>query len=458
MNADRYDLVVVGHGAAGLSAAVAAAEAAPAARIVVLEHLPEASSGGNTRWSPANTRMISVDAMAPGFVGDMLAAGGGRGDRAYYERIAAEGPATIRWLEGHGVRFRPISYFLSPQQIRLQPVGNGAAIVDALRARAQALGIELRYETRVTRLHLDSGGATDAIETGSGERIAARAIVLASGGFGGDPAMLAEHVGPGAESFRPISPGSATNRGDGIRMALAIGALPAGDWQGMHAEPVDPRSERPAALVLVYPYGIVVDRDGSRFFDEGGGLVHETWEHLARAIQFDTPERSAWVVLDAGLAEIAGHEAAIKSEVPPLRADTLAGLAAAMGVPEEALERSVASYNAACPAVADGFDPGRLDGLATAPGLAPPKTNWARPLDRPPYLAFPLIGAIVYTFGGLATDVDARVLGPAGPIPGLYAAGEITGHFHGTAPNAVAVLRALVYGRIAGRNAVARAG
>jgi succinate dehydrogenase/fumarate reductase flavoprotein subunit len=100
------------------------------------------------------------------------------------------------------------------------------------------------------------------------------------------------------------------------------------------------------------------------------------------------------------------------------------------------------------------FDATRRDGLAAAAELQPPKSNWARPITKPPFLAYPLIGAIAYTFGGLATNEKAEVLGKAGPMPGLYAAGETTGHFYGTAPNAVAVLRALVFGRIAGREAV----
>jgi tricarballylate dehydrogenase len=112
------------------------------------------------------------------------------------------------------------------------------------------------------------------------------------------------------------------------------------------------------------------------------------------------------------------------------------------------------AYNAACCGDISQFDPTCKDGLASAPSLSPRKSNWARPLARAPFLAWPLQGAIVYTFGGIETDADARVMGEHGPIPGLYAAGEITGHFHGTAPNAVAMLRALVFGRIAGRNAV----
>jgi tricarballylate dehydrogenase len=85
--------------------------------------------------------------------------------------------------------------------------------------------------------------------------------------------------------------------------------------------------------------------------------------------------------------------------------------------------------------------------------LQPPKSNWARAIHVPPYLAYPLVGAVAYTFGGIATDERARVLRDGTPIPGLFAAGEITGHFYATAPNAVSVLRAFVFGRTAGREA-----
>jgi tricarballylate dehydrogenase len=280
--------------------------------------------------------------------------------------------------------------------------------------------------------------------------------VLATGGFAGNSDMLARHLGAGAESLRPISPGTSFNTGDGIRMALAAGASGDGDWNGMHAEPVDPRSTASAPVVLVYPYGIVVDGTGRRFFDEGGGLVHETWEALARTVHFATPGRIAYAILDARLYEIAGYQRAIRSEVPPFQAASIAELATLIDVPPRALQETVAHYNAAATGDAAKFDATLADGLAAAADLSPPKSNWARPLDRPPYLAFPLIGAIAYTFGGVATDADAQVLGKSGePIPGLYAAGETTGHFFGTAPNAVAMLRALVFGRIAGARAAA---
>ena len=223
----------------------------------------------------------------------------------------------------------------------------------------------------------------------------------------------------------------------------------------MHIEPIDPRSHHSAPVVLVYPYGIVVDQDGRRFLDEGSGLVHETWEAFARDIHFARPREHC--VRDPRLQAcsiFAGFERAIRSEVPPYQAESLEDLAVQIGVPARNLIETVDTFNAAATSDAAKFDATRCDGLAAAGTLKPPKSNWARAITRSPYLAYPLVGAVAYTFGGLATNEKAEVLGERGPMPGLYAAGETTGHFYGTAPNAVALLRALVFGRIAGREAV----
>src|SRR6185295_3168868 len=164
----------------------------------------------------------------------------------------------------------------------------------------------------------------------------------------------------------------------------------AGDWNGMHAEPIDARSNGSAPVVLVYPYGIVVDKHGRRFFDEGAGLVHETWEWFARDMHFKVPGGVAYAILDGRLLAIDGYERAIRSEVPPARADTLAGLARLIGVDAGGLVRTVAAYNAACVGDAKKFDATRCDGLAAASTLVPPKSNWARAIIEPPFLAWPL--------------------------------------------------------------------
>ena len=454
----RRRVVVVGHGAAGLCAALSAVEAARERNVDVLvtvvDRAAEASCGGNSRWSPSNIRMRSPEAMDPGFTDEVVAQSGGRADRAYFERLAAEAPATARWLQGKGVKFHSPPYYLAKGAARIQPVGGGAALFDVLRRSAKDAGVEFLYERKLRRLVMDAGRVAGVEVDAAPATLHAEAVVLACGGFEGNGEMLREHFGPGAESLRPISPGTAFNDGAGIRAALEAGARRSGDWGGMHAEPVDARSHGPAPVVLVYPYGIVVDRGGRRFFDEGAGLVHETWEQFARDLHFSVPGRTAYTILDASLLEIPEYGRAIRSEVPPLRADSIAGLAAQLGIPAAALVETVKAYNAACTGDVSRFDATLKDGLASAPGLSPRKSNWARPLERAPFLAWPLVGAIAYTFGGIETDALGRVLGADGPIRGLYAAGEITGHFHGTAPNAVAMLRAMVFGRIAGAGVV----
>ncbi len=460
MNERSYDVVVVGHGAAGLAAALAAAEAAgpTAARVLVVERAPEAARGGNTRWSPSYMRLEAPDRLAPRFEEDMIETSGGRSDPAYIRRLAADATPVLMWLQQHGITYdRPPNYFLTAAAPRIQPVGAGAAIVDRLTRAAHAAGVGFDYATDAQTIELGAGGAVAALHVrgadGADERIATAAIVLACGGFESDPAAMREHLGAGAESIRPITPGTAYNTGGGIRMAIAAGARTAGDWNGVHVEPVDPRSDHPEAVVLTYPYGIVVDRNGKRFFDEGNGRVDETWETLARTIHFETPGRIAYAIFDAALDDIPDYGRAVCTDQEPVRAGTLRELAEALELDPEGLAQTVAAYNAAAPADAAGFVATRVDGLA-ANGLTPPKSNWARRIERPPFLAYPLVCAICYTFGGIETDAEARVIGAQGPIPGLFAAGEISGQFYGKAPGGTSVLRALVFGRIAGKRAL----
>jgi tricarballylate dehydrogenase len=455
---ETKSIVIVGQGAAGLSAALAAAEAARArnidAAVTLLDKAPEQDAGGNTRWTPSYMRMAAVDRVEPSFVHDMLEATALKGDEDYFATLAQHAPGTIKWIAGHGVPFHQPVYYLAKGPPRIQPVGGGETIHRELSSVARGAGVEFRFSAAA-----DSFVADDGIMTGvhlvSGETLPADAVVLACGGFQANAAMMREYFGDGGDRVPLLAPRAHFNTGDGIRMARALGADLSGEPDGMHIEPVDPRARNQAAVVLLYPYGIVVGRDGRRFFDEGAALVHETWEAFARRLHFEVPGRVAYAILDARVRAIPDWQRATRSEVPPFEARTLGALATLIGVDANKLERTVAAYNAACTHDPKKFDATVCDGLAALPSLMPPKSNWARAIVEPPFLAWPIIGAIAYTFGGLSTDASARVLRNGAPIPGLYAAGEITGHFYGTAPNAVSVLRAFVFGRIAGIEAAA---
>jgi tricarballylate dehydrogenase len=401
-------------------------------------------------------RMASPTYIEATFVGDMKEATKGQCDEAYFTRLATEAPATVKWIAQYDIEFIQPTYYLAKGPPRIQPSGGGPAIIKELTRAARQAGVAFRYgcaagelvtdNSRICGLTIEQGGTRETLPTD--------AVVLACGGFQGNREMMRTHFGPRSSTMKLISPGSHFNSGDGIRIAAQLGADLSGDWNGMHAEPVDARSKSSAPVVLVYPYGIVVDRNGHRFFDEGSGLVHETWEWFARDIHFNMPGSIAYAILDARLFEIADYQRAIRSEVPPVRADTLAELADLIGVNSRNLSGTVATFNSACKGNMSGFDATRRDGLAAARTLQPPKSNWARAISVPPFLAYPLVGAIAYTFGGVATDNRARVMRNGIPIPGLFAAGEMTGHFCATAPNAVSVLRALVFGRIAGCEAI----
>ncbi|WP_079601295.1 FAD-binding protein [Bradyrhizobium erythrophlei] len=299
MTHDLQKLVVVGHGAAGLAAALSAAEQARSRGlrldITLLEKSREAEAGGNTRWSPSYMRLAAPARLAPGFEEDMQQASGGLADQAYFRTLAENATATIGWLQSHGIKFAIPVYYLSAGPPRIQPVGGGSAIVEKLADAAKQAGVKVRYESAASRLVVEDHRVVGVdVQTGDGAAttLAADAVILATGGFQGNPAMMRAQFGPGAESIKLISPGTRFDSGDGIRMATDLGASISGDWNGMHIEPVDPRSTHSAPVVLVYPYGIVVDQDGSRFFDEGGGLVHETWEVFAREIH--SRDRRAW--------------------------------------------------------------------------------------------------------------------------------------------------------------------
>jgi tricarballylate dehydrogenase len=454
-------LVVVGQGAAGLAAALAAAERAREidcpAEVTLVDRAPAGRAGGGTRFSPSNMRLADAQAMADEF--EVMIAADPRHDRAYFHTLARQAQPVIAWLQGYGIAFEQIPYYLAATP-RCRPIGGGAALVQALTEAAKAAGVRILGDFNASAISRDAGGAIMALagcnSAGQSLEITADAIVLACGSFAGNSATLLRHLGPGGERLRPISPGTAFNTGGGIAMAQELGALISGDWAGMHCEPIDPRAQNPAAVVLVYPYGILVDKLARRFLDEGAGLVHETWENVSRRIHFGTPGGIAYAIFDAGLEEIADYRRAIRSEIAPVTAQSLEALARLLDIPADALIETVDRFNAHVPDMTIPFDATRCDGRATFAGLDIPKSNWARRIERPPFLAWPIACGIAYTFGGLATNEGAEVLGLHGPLPGLYAAGEITGHFYRTAPNAVSVLRALVFGRIAGRGSIDR--
>jgi tricarballylate dehydrogenase len=474
------DVVVVGGGIAGLTAAVSGAEAG--ASVVLLERSVEAETGGNTRYTEAYLRMKSIDEPADGFAEALVDDFMGHPDPSitadaardydrrspllrahhvvdldYVETLVAQAGPTLRWLTGHGLSFAPLpTLFPTVSTTRLAPVGGGLALVEALGKRARDLGVEFRFETTARSLVVDDAGAVVGVRTrtGAGERVvSAKAVVLACGGFQGSNEMMARYHGPNALTCRPVARGGNYNKGEGIEMALAVGAASAGNFALFHAEPVDPRSGEPEAAVMALTYGILVNAEGRRFVDEARGPVDAWYERITRDIQAQT-RGIAWLVLDATSRRVPNLRSAIRTSEPPVKAASIAELAGRLGIDADALAATVAAYNAACEP--DGvWDPSTPDGLTTI-GLVPPKSNWATAIDTAPFEAYPVMAANVFTFGGLKVDASSRVVDLDGrALPGLFAAGEMTGLYYSNYTGSTSVLRGAVFGRIAGANAAA---
>ncbi|WP_327673769.1 FAD-binding protein [Kitasatospora sp. NBC_00458] len=464
-----YDLIVVGFGAAGLSAALSFAEATEGrdrpVRIAVLERSGKEERGGATRWTGAFLRIDRQRQLDTDWAEHVHRVSGGLADLDYCRTVERDTPGTLAFVEKHGVEIAfqdfPLPHTFAAGTPSMAPPasprGGGAAIVEHLGAALEAdPRVEIRYLTEALRLSTDEDGAVDGVivrgPDGLTRTLAGRAVVLACGGFEGNPEMLTRYVGRNACDLPLIAPGIAANRGDALRMALELGADTAGQFDGIHAEPVDTRTGKADAVLYGFAAGIFVNGRLERFFDEGRDTWDNTFEHVGYEIWRNQDQEAYWIA-DAKTLAIPGIANSLLTDVPPEQADTLAGLADKLGVDAEALEKTVAEFNAA---VAPGeFDPTRLDGKHTV-GLTPAKSNWATPLDTAPFIGIPVTAAICFTYGGVRTDLAGRVVTPSGTaIPGLYAAGEATGLFYHAYPPATSVLRSLVFGRRAAHHVAA---
>lgn len=478
MMEQNFDVIVAGCGVAGLSAAVTAAERG--LKVAVLERASREDRGGQSRYTEAYLRMKALDQVTDDFeeylasnVGlyvepDLMAEmATGRENWSHATRtlalpdteviasFAEHVPPTIKWLQELGVKFDFLpTQFLTKTQPRLLPVGGGAALVDALAAQAEKLGVTFFYHTTARRLILDDAECVAGLVAHQrGERSVRfkGQVVLACGGFEGNPALQSKYIGPRSVYLRPICKGAYFNRGEGIEMALDIGAAPSGDFGSYHAEPIDPRSGVSEPSIFIFPYGILVNKAGKRFVNEAPGTVDAWYERITRRI-YEQEEGIAYVILDQRVKDIPNYRLGIRSDQPAIESETIEGLAAKLSIDAAVLKQTVIAYNAACPSITDQYDPLKIDGVATH-DLHPPKSNWSLPINRGPFMAYPIISANVFTFGGLKVNPTGQVLDTDGyPMQNLYAAGEVIGMYYTNYAGATSVLKGLVFGRLAANN------
>ncbi|MGD9538938.1 MAG: FAD-dependent tricarballylate dehydrogenase TcuA [Alphaproteobacteria bacterium] len=486
---ETYDVVVVGAGNAALCAALAAREAG--ARVLVLEAAPEDQRGGNSAYTAGAMRTVfngveDLKALIPDLSEKQIAETdfGHYSADDYYddmgritqfrshpdlvELLVTKSLDTLVWMRGKGVRFQP-SYgrqafkvdgrFKFWGGLAVETWGGGPGLIDNLHKAAARDGIAVLYDARAVSLLANDAGVTGVRARVAGRTIdiAAKAVVLASGGFEANAEWRTRYLGPGWDLAKVR--GSRFNQGDGIRMALDVGALPYGNWSGCHAVGWDRNAPDFGDLAVgdgfqkhSYPFSIMVNARGERFLDEGADFRNYTYAKYGHEI-LAQPGQFAWQVFDAKVVHLLRDEYRIR-EVTKVKADSLEALAAKMAdVDGPRFLRTVADYNAAVMQDVP-FNPNIKDGRGTR-GLAPPKSNWANALDTPPFEAYEVTCGITFTFGGLKIDTGARVL-DAGerPIPGLHAAGELVGGlFYFNYPGGTGLVSGAVFGKIAGHEA-----
>ncbi len=492
MKSNDWDVIVVGAGNAAMCAAFAAHETG--ARVLVLERAPEAECGGNSAFTGGATRFafknidevrevltLSEEEVAntdfgtyteEEFLEDMGRMTQYRCDPDLTELFVRNSRSTLSWMKSKGVRFDAM-WARQSQKVNgrvkfyagliCATWGAGQGLVESLHKIAKKLGITVMYETAATALIYENGKVSGVVveEQGRTHSLKAGAVVLACGGFESNAEMRARYLGPNWDLAKVR--GTRFNMGDGIRMALAVGAMPFGHWSGAHAVGWDmnapPFGEREIGDLFQkhsYLFGIMVNANGERFVDEGADFRNFTYAKYGHEI-LKQPGMFAWQIFDSKVNHLLRDEYHIR-KITKAEAPTLEELVKKLdGVNAERCLKTIKEFNGAVRQDVE-FNPVILDGRGTT-GLDIPKSNWANVLDKPPFHAYAVSCGITFTFGGIRVSTKTAVQNVAErDIPGLYAAGEMVGGlFYFNYPSGTGLVSGAVFGRIAGMEAAAHA-
>lgn len=478
------EIIVVGAGNAALCAAISAAERG--ARVIVLERAPREARGGNSAFTGGCFRTVyegaqDIERLVPDltdteretsdfgsydaakFYLDLCELSGYRADPVLIDILIEQSLPTLLWMREQGVRFLPAygrqSFKVDGRNIfwgglTVETAGGGVGLVDALFRRAEALGVEVRYDHKVEALVGDRHRVSGVVANGA--ELSADAVILAAGGFHANTEWRVRYLGQGWDLAKVR--GSRYNTGNVIRAALDLGARSHGNWSGCHSVFFDAGADDFGDISVLnqqknyFTLGIVVNREGRRFFDEGADFRNYTYSKMGAEIM-KQPGGTGWQIFDAKTVGLLPDEYRVP-RAARFEADTLEGLAAKMeGVDLRQFLLTVAEFNAA---VDEGtpFNPAIKDGRCTL-GLPIAKSNWAQTISQPPFVAYQVTCGITLTYGGLAIDHDARVQNEEGEaIAGLFAAGELVGGlYYDRYPGGAGLTSGSVFGRIAGANA-----
>ncbi len=449
----EHDVIVIGGGNAALCAAISARN--EGATVLVLEAADAFWRGGNTRHTrnmrcahDAATESLSGPYSEAEFFDDLLRVTKGKTDEALARFMIHESKSLLGWIEEQGVRWQPsLGGTLSLGRTNSFFLGGGRAMLNALYQTAEDLGVEIRYEAEVTDIEIEDGHFRSV--TVGAERLPARALVAAAGGFESNIEWLKRYWGEAADNF--LIRGTRNNRGTVLRLLLDNDVREVGDPTQCHAVAIDARAPKYDGGIITrldcVVFGIVVNRAAERFYDEGEDIWPKRYAIWGRLVAAQ-PDQIAFILFDASSLKLF-----MPSLYPPISAPTIPELAAKLELDPSALEETVAVFNAACrPGT---FDDKILDDCSTE-GLSPPKTHWARPLVEAPFYAYPVRPGITFTYLGVRVGQDARMTMKDGRgSANMFAAGEImAGNVLGEGYAAgIGMTIGAVFGRIAGREA-----
>jgi tricarballylate dehydrogenase len=460
--ASDFDVIVVGGGNAALCAALAARKLAP--RVLLLERAPEHMRGGNTRHTRnircarAGDVNCSEEYKAEEFLEDLIGVTGGPANLDLAKFAIQESQSLPRWMSEHGILWQPaLAGTLHLGRTNRWFLGGGKALVNTYYAALSRGGIEVRYDADVVDLMIEDGEfrAVTLMNGDAQETIRGRTVVVAAGGFEANIEWLKRYWGDAADNF--LVRGTPFNDGTMLATLLAKDARQIGDPKAFHAIAIDGRAPKFDGGIVTrldsIPFGVVVNRYGLRFYDEGEDIWPKRYAIWGRLIA-EQPGQIAYSIVDSKT---------IRKFLPPVykpyQANSLEDLAGLLKLDVPTFVDTIQSFNRAVAGNTESA-PQRLDGINTR-GLSPPKSNWALPIDRPPFYGFPLRPGITFTYMGVEVDSKARVMQRSGrPFANVYAAGEIMsgniltkGYLAG-----FGLTIGSVFGRLAGKEAASHAG
>jgi tricarballylate dehydrogenase len=493
MSDKNWDVIIVGGGNAAFCAALAAHE--QGASVVMLEAAPVDEAGGNSAFTAGAMRVVyngveDILKLVPDlseteiettdfgtyrqdqFFDDMARVTQYRADPDLVETLVTQSLDTLMWMREKGVRFVPIygrqafkidGRFVFWGGLTLETVGGGPGLIEMWTDIAKREGIEVRYETRALDLISENNRVSGVkVRDNDGEYdMTGKTVILACGGFQANTEMRTRYLGPGWDLAKVR--GTRFNTGEGIRMAMDIGASPYGNWSGCHAVGWEMNAPEFGDLAVgdqfqkhSYPFAIMVNATGKRFVDEGADFRNYTYAKYGRVV-LEQPGQFAWQIFDQKTKHLQRDEYNIR-QITKVTANTIEELAGKLdGVDADAFVTEIAEYNAAVNQDIE-FNPNVKDGRTTE-GLPVDKTNWANTIDQPPYEGYAVTCGVTFTFGGLRINNEGEVLNrDLKPIRGLFAAGELVGGiFYFNYPGGSGLTSGSVFGKQAGTSAGKRA-